>query len=129
MEKSSSKGWRAEADGRIVGEAKSFFGNSKHVLVELHVSVFIVECDDTVIARGDVFEFNCGISFAIGNRGRIVPKRLRDVLGPSRRRCEEHYTNDALCVAQTVRTNTQNTSVRRGLDHGGWTGVQLGSNR
>jgi len=61
MQKGLSKSGCAKAYVRIVGKAETLLRQAKHVLVELHVFVLVVERHNAVVVRRKLVEQDCSL--------------------------------------------------------------------
>jgi integration host factor subunit beta len=74
---------RRQGYSGIFGESESLFGDSEEIPVQLHVGVFVVDHDDSVVARSHLKDFR---RLSIGDGKASLHDRFRPVARPSGRR-------------------------------------------
>lgn len=92
---------------RVIGKAKTLFGNTKQISIELVVFILIVQDDDCVLARWH-FEREQGL--ISGDRESIVRKRFVLSFRPAIRRFEERRARRSFLVAKSGRVNAKRTN-------------------
>ena len=99
--------WRAKANVGIVREAETLLWDSEEIAIELVIFVFIVDCNNSVIARRQILHDGCSFVGAGRNGSRPVVNRLAHVFGPAAGRTEDGCANDTDGIAKPINVDAE----------------------